>query len=590
MASFGSENRVGILIDTTSDTRDLKKTQKALDDVGDGAGQSGKRLQEFGKKAAVAAKRLALIGSAAAVAFGAKAVKNAIDLGESINAVEKTFGEASSAIFEFGKTADEQAGLSAAAFNKASVPIGAMLQNMGLSAEKAAAETVVLGQRAADVASVFNVDLNEALIAIQSGLRGESEPLKRFGVDLSETATKAFALADGLIEDGEEMDATTKATARLGAFLKQTNNFAGDFVDTSDQAANRQRILEARFENLSVAIGNMLLPVWEKMLEVGEFFVTNVMPKVGDAIEGVKRTFNQLWPQIKRTAEQVGEFLGPALKALWETISTELLPALNKLWQEVIQPLLPVLGGAFVLAVRAVVDVLNVLIDVISKLIGFVADFRGAFISLGAVLVGAKVVGAITAVKTALVGAGGLKAALMSTKAIAGNKALWANSFGIFSAVAIGAVEKVLRKFREMNDTLARTQEAISANEGSNTIARKRMNQKFKSGEISRDQYVNFLNNIDNFAKGVRNYSGGMALVGEEGPEIVNLPRGSDVFTNGESKRMVRGGDVDGGKAVENHFHAPIYLQTSEAVKEFFAMQDRNVALAQRGLSTGRLA
>lgn len=37
------------------------------------------------------------------------------------------------------------------------------------------------------------------------------------------------------------------------------------------------------------------------------------------------------------------------------------------------------------------------------------------------------------------------------------------------------------------------------------------------------------------FATGVRNFSGGLALVGEEGPEIVHLPRGSDVLNNRES-------------------------------------------------------
>lgn len=44
--------------------------------------------------------------------------------------------------------------------------------------------------------------------------------------------------------------------------------------------------------------------------------------------------------------------------------------------------------------------------------------------------------------------------------------------------------------------------------------------------------------NIPQFADGVRNFSGGLALVGEEGPEIVNLPRGADVFSNPESRAM----------------------------------------------------
>jgi len=60
----------------------------------------------------------------------------------------------------------------------------------------------------------------------------------------------------------------------------------------------------------------------------------------------------------------------------------------------------------------------------------------------------------------------------------------------------------------------------------------------------------NFLKGkIPGFADGVRNFSGGLAVVGERGPELVNLPKGADVFTNEESRRMTAGG---GGITIEN--------------------------------------
>lgn len=46
---------------------------------------------------------------------------------------------------------------------------------------------------------------------------------------------------------------------------------------------------------------------------------------------------------------------------------------------------------------------------------------------------------------------------------------------------------------------------------------------------------------IPGFASGVQNFGGGLAVVGERGPEIVNLPGGSDVFSNEESRGMVGG-------------------------------------------------
>jgi hypothetical protein len=43
---------------------------------------------------------------------------------------------------------------------------------------------------------------------------------------------------------------------------------------------------------------------------------------------------------------------------------------------------------------------------------------------------------------------------------------------------------------------------------------------------------------IPQLAKGTRNFTGNMALVGENGPEYVQMPKGSSVYSNGESRRM----------------------------------------------------
>ncbi|PSK96703.1 TP901 family phage tail tape measure protein [Haloactinopolyspora alba] len=45
-------------------------------------------------------------------------------------------------------------------------------------------------------------------------------------------------------------------------------------------------------------------------------------------------------------------------------------------------------------------------------------------------------------------------------------------------------------------------------------------------------------------ATGTRNWRGGLTWVGEEGPEIVSLPRGSDIYSNAESRAMASGGPL----------------------------------------------
>ena len=48
-------------------------------------------------------------------------------------------------------------------------------------------------------------------------------------------------------------------------------------------------------------------------------------------------------------------------------------------------------------------------------------------------------------------------------------------------------------------------------------------------------------NNVQGFANGVTNFGGGLAMVGERGPELVTLPAGSNVTPAGQTQRMLDG-------------------------------------------------
>lgn len=58
---------------------------------------------------------------------------------------------------------------------------------------------------------------------------------------------------------------------------------------------------------------------------------------------------------------------------------------------------------------------------------------------------------------------------------------------------------------------------------------------------------------IPHLASGIENFSGGMALVGEQGPELVRLPRGSDVVPADQTAKM-----MGGGMSVVNNIYTPI--------------------------------
>lgn len=79
------------------------------------------------------------------------------------------------------------------------------------------------------------------------------------------------------------------------------------------------------------------------------------------------------------------------------------------------------------------------------------------------------------------------------------------------------------------------------------------------SGSIPYNSYAAMTGTISHNARGSRFFSGGRTVVGEEGPEIVDLPRGSRIWPTGT------GGSI-GGTATTNTFYVTI---DSKNVKEF---------------------
>ena len=209
---------------------------------------------------------MAAAGMGAAITGAAVlSVKAASDLGESMNAVNVIFGDGAKVIHEFGQTSSRSAGLSTASFNQLAATTGALLKDVGLPMEQVAGLTTDLTVRAADMASVMNTSVEDALSAVGQALRGETEAIRRYAGDVTDASLEHFRLSEGMQKSVKDMSEQEKRLLRLDLIMKQTNTMAGDFANTQNSLANQMRIASAEFENTRAAIGMALLPIMEKL-------------------------------------------------------------------------------------------------------------------------------------------------------------------------------------------------------------------------------------------------------------------------------------------------------------------------------------
>lgn len=221
-----------------------------------------RRLDQMGDRFTTVG--LGMVAAAGTAGVGLwKLGQGASDLNESINAVEVAFGDASTGILALSDAAAQTRGLARADFNAIAVQFASMATHIAGDGGDVVEVIDELTQRGTDFASVFNLDVDEALALFQSGLAGQSQPLRRYGIDLSAAAVQAHALEEGIIDSAGAMTESERVAATYSLLMAQTAEVHGDFANTSGSAANQARILAAENKNLADGIGAGVVPMIE---------------------------------------------------------------------------------------------------------------------------------------------------------------------------------------------------------------------------------------------------------------------------------------------------------------------------------------
>ena len=232
-------------------------------------GQVSKDAQDTESKTTGAFKAIAgAVSVAAVVAFGKSVVDAASSQEQAMGAVDSVFKETAGTIHDFSKTTAENMGISRGEFEETASTMGALLKNAGMPLDDVADSTINLSKRAADLASMYGGTVPEAMDAMKSALKGEMDPLEKYGVSLKASAIEARAVADGHVDAEGKATAYGKALATQALIMEQSADAAGNFAKEGNTVAGQTERMKAQFKDLQADLGTMLLPILTKVAEM----------------------------------------------------------------------------------------------------------------------------------------------------------------------------------------------------------------------------------------------------------------------------------------------------------------------------------
>lgn len=145
--------------------------------------------------------------------------------------------------------------------------------SVGLLGDASTDTAKALSMLSADLSSLTNTDLEQVMGNLRSGLIGQSRALYKYGIDITSATLKQYALAYGIQKSVTEMSQSEKMQLRMLAILDQSRIAWGDQARTINSVANQYRVLKQQISNLGRIIGNLFLPIIQKVLPYINAFI-----------------------------------------------------------------------------------------------------------------------------------------------------------------------------------------------------------------------------------------------------------------------------------------------------------------------------
>lgn len=225
----------------------------------------------------------ALVGIRALRVEISKAITESNAYQEDLNLFTASMGKYAKEAQEYAENVGEIMGIDPAKWMRNQGVFNTLLSGFGSVADRSYLMSKNLTQLGYDISSFFNISVEDAMQKLQSGISGELEPLRRLGYDLSQAKLEQTALTLGIEKSVSAMTQAEKAELRYYAIMTQVTTAQGDMARSLDAPANQLRIFQAQLTQASRAIGNIFIPILQKILPIA-IAVLRIVRELADAI------------------------------------------------------------------------------------------------------------------------------------------------------------------------------------------------------------------------------------------------------------------------------------------------------------------
>lgn len=369
---------INVGLSTGTLAADIKKTFNGAS----ADGEAGGRASGLGFMKGLGGALAAVGGAAAIGSFFKNSIMAAGDLEQSVGGVSAVFKEGAGQVLEYSGQAARAIGLTSNEYNQLATVIGSQLKNGGTSLDELGGKTNDLIGIGGDLAAMFGGTTADAVGALSSALKGERDPIEKYGVSLTQASIDAKAAELGFKKVGGSLSTQATQAATLALIMDQTKDAQGAAGRESETFAARLQQMKAGFGNLQATIGSYFLPI---LASAFGFIAGSVIPNVesfiatlGSGDNGLTGVFRSIGTVVGPVFQQIGAAFGPLIPQVFSLMSA--FSPLGLLFK-VITPLLPMLASAFGQIASVIGEVLQQVIPLATSLVSMLVPIIVTLVS-----------------------------------------------------------------------------------------------------------------------------------------------------------------------------------------------------------------
>ena len=134
-----------------------------------------------------------------------------------------------------------------------------MFKGQGINKDASYTMSESLTKAGYDIASLYNLSVEDAMNKIKSGIAGQVESLRTIGIDVSESSLSKILNDVGIERSVQQLSYAEKEVARYIAIIEQAGQAQGDFAKTFESPANQIRVFQNQLIELKQVAGSFIV-------------------------------------------------------------------------------------------------------------------------------------------------------------------------------------------------------------------------------------------------------------------------------------------------------------------------------------------